>query len=256
MHNHNKYFTLIELLVVICIIAILASMILPALRSARDSAKKAGCLNNQKQLGTYIQSYTVENSLQLNGIVGNYRHWYADIIMAAGGKYNNIPSADKPARCEDSNLDTIGKTTRKLFKCPSDITRGTASYGRNDPTGGWTLKKGDDRSKPRLVTTKTSKLRQPSDLALLSDRWSDKHIPGELEEHEVTGAFHLRHNREAGDYDEYGSRHKGTAPILYMDNHVGIEFFLKTVQGQKWDNIHGWTETANGRWSDDPVLKN
>lgn len=106
----NKPFTLIELLVVVAIIGILASLLLPSLKSARGSAKQASCKNNLKQLGVGILMYHGDNDdkIPYANINGGTKTGWDDLIRVyiAG---NTIPFTD----------DWLAADAIQSQRCPS-----------------------------------------------------------------------------------------------------------------------------------------
>ncbi|HUC83718.1 MAG TPA: DUF1559 domain-containing protein [Candidatus Acidoferrales bacterium] len=98
-------FTLVELLVVLAIIAILAALLLPVFKRAKEEARATACLSNLHQIGLALQVYVQENNNKLPVM----RDAPTDPAAAAT---NSFPTIDKVLPAQLGN--------NHVLHCPSD----------------------------------------------------------------------------------------------------------------------------------------
>ena len=135
-------FTLIELLVVVAIIAILAALLLPAVRSALDTAKQSLCLSNERQLHIAMVMYAGDHEfvpIAYDDLPGGGTEWFHK-ISGYLGKDQSVNEA--------GNL-YMGPVNQGAYVCPADlylhgfipseygVDRDNISYGYNGWHVGW-----------------------------------------------------------------------------------------------------------------------
>ncbi len=213
--NSRKAFTLIELLVVIAVIALLMSIMLPALRKAKESARSVVCRTRLKQLGLAIQLYAQDNDDEI--VTQDWHnpriredYWYVRI-----SKY----------------LDNVGSDSKlgQFMRCPAG--QAVKDYGK-EFSFSWTAVDYALKSWPKETETtgssivyiphRLSELRQPASFATVFDFFYGSKETGPLAGGTVFRSKWdgMVNNPDKPEYREAIFRHTNRINIVFADASV------------------------------------
>ena len=200
----GRGFTLIELLVVIAILAILMSLLLPALTSSREMAKKIFCSNNIQEIGSAMWMYVDDNNGYLLDNINKWNYLYGP-VYASSYDQTLCPYLKYPAATNATEANDLPPAPAS--RCPSGNLDGTMNPRRSsgNPNFGYQFNYylssrevgkaagyGDVCRRP--VDAKT-----PSTCMYFAD---------------------IKDSNVIDSYTRISARHNASANILFLDNHV------------------------------------
>lgn len=128
MRSERKYcagFTIIELLVVIAVLSIIVALLLPAVQQARESARRATCTNNLRQLGTALHQY---HDVHVRFPPGFIQRDQNDVAAHVGFGWGAmiLPQLEEGALFEliepqfTASVPSFSERALAIWRCPSD----------------------------------------------------------------------------------------------------------------------------------------
>lgn len=233
-------FTLIELLIIIVIIAILASILLPALNAAREKGRRATCVSNLKQIGAGMHFYVNDFSSVLPPVfhtTGSNLGLSFDDFLGAGGYDGRIPM---PWAQQIKNRLRTGdgedKYASHIYICGS----GMASTGRGAFTGVYGSAKDCllrsyaynriSTSEPMGVFRHLSKFKRTSNFILLADRSAAENVMGSASCADICPQ-RITSGTSILNYHV----HQGRANHLLLDGHVETLSYDQTIARDMWE---------------------
>ncbi len=201
----RRCFTLIELLVVVAIIALLISILVPALQGAREKAKAAVCLSNLRQMGIALQLYGMDYNEQIPP--------------------SDCPFADSPEESWWLHSLLPYSKAKLLYRCPCDRSKNFLNW--SDPCD---VERADELRWSSFATNgllddpnynSPSKVGRPAQVIWVLETPED--VAGSIHVHPENYGWGADPNNDIAH-----DRHSGRSNYLFVDSHVEPMKLIKT----------------------------
>jgi prepilin-type N-terminal cleavage/methylation domain-containing protein len=256
--HFRSAFTLLELLVTIAIIAVLISLILAALTTAKSHGLRTQCLSNNRQLILAWTMYAHDNDGNIPrnvNVIQNYgvwTNWVAGNMTRAADQTNAALLVNPRESMIANYIDTP-----KVFKCPGDKSRFVRSFAMNHR-----MNPSNDEEVPVfteglgtnwMLFRKVDDIRTPSDIFVTIDERSDS----------INDAYFVVDVTNTGSPDgtgpvnpyfivDYPANYHAGATLSFADGHSEIHKWVEPTtmppMGKAYPRIHTTSTDRDMKW--------